>query len=419
MADRGRATWFACAFALAVAVRLAFGLVYWTDKPLTKDEHEYLSLARSLVAGQGLVYDAALPGGEAEAVGRAPGYPVFLALTGGGTRVVNAVPGSVKAAQAIVGGLGVLVVGAVALRLAGPDAALVAALAASVYPPLVWVSSYAWSEAIAWPLGLCAIGVFDRLARRDRRHDVGVALGAGVLVGLTVLVRPGTILFLPAGVLWLWTHGRRRAAAWLVVGSLAAIAPWSARNYVHYGRAMFVASEGGVTFWTGNHPLATGDGDLSTNPALKADQRRLEAQHPGSTDVDLESVYYGEALAWIRAHPVAWLGLELRKSFFIVVPVGPSYAQHSRRYAVSSALSYLIVLPFAAAGFLRLGAARRRTPGLWLLAASSIAVALIFFPQERFRIPVVDPALIVCASTLVARRDRIAERRNVAHRGAS
>jgi hypothetical protein len=41
---------------------------------------------------------------------------------------------------------------------------------------------------------------------------------------------------------------------------------------------------------------------------------------------------------------------------------------------------------------------------LLLLAASAVLVCLVFFPQERFRIPVIDPALIVCAACLGARR---------------
>ena len=39
-------------------LRLAFGLLYWTGKPLTHDEREYLALASSLAAGRGFVYDA-------------------------------------------------------------------------------------------------------------------------------------------------------------------------------------------------------------------------------------------------------------------------------------------------------------------------------------------------------------------------
>jgi preprotein translocase subunit Sec61beta len=34
------------------------------------------------------------------------------------------------------------------------------------------------------------------------------------------------------------------------------------------------------------------------------------------------------------------------------------------------------------------------------MAAATVAAGLVFFPQERFRIPVIDPALIVTASLL-------------------
>jgi 4-amino-4-deoxy-L-arabinose transferase-like glycosyltransferase len=321
------------------------------------------------------------------------------------------VPTSVKAAQAVVGALGVLTIAAISLHLAGPGAGVAAALVAAVYPPLVWVASYAWSEAVAWPLGVLAVWLFDFAPKSPRRRESLIQIGTGLVVGLTILVRPGTLLFLAAATAWLGTRGRWQRAAWIVAGALAVLGPWSARNYLEYGRIMSVASEGGVTFWTGNHPLAIGDGDLSSNPALRNDQYRLKSQHPGQSDEQLESVYYREAFAWIREHPLDWLALEIRKAFYIVVPVGPSYAQHSTRYAVTSMASYLLILPFAAAGFRRLGAARGRAPGLWLLAGSSIVAALIFFPQERFRIPVVDPALIVCSSALFAPRTRMTSAR--------
>ena len=75
--------WIAAAALVGFALRLAFGLVYWTHQPLTRDEREYLSLARSLAAGRGYVYDSEVLNGPIEPFGRAPGYPVFLALTGG------------------------------------------------------------------------------------------------------------------------------------------------------------------------------------------------------------------------------------------------------------------------------------------------------------------------------------------------
>ena len=85
---------------VGLIARLAFGLFYWVDKPLTRDEREYLSLARSLAAGRGFVYDADVAGAPQDPFGRAPGYPTFLVLAGGGRAEAHSVPAAVKAVQA-------------------------------------------------------------------------------------------------------------------------------------------------------------------------------------------------------------------------------------------------------------------------------------------------------------------------------
>jgi preprotein translocase subunit Sec61beta len=66
-------------------------------------------------------------------------------------------------------------------------------------------------------------------------------------------------------------------------------------------------------------------------------------------------------------------------------------------YRLSSVASYLILLPFAALGVRAWQRRPHRPEALFLLAASAVAAGLVFFPQERFRIPVIDPTLIVCA----------------------
>ena len=386
------------ASALGLVVRLAFGLGYWIDQPLTRDEREYLSLARGLAAGRGFVYDAEVLSGSQDPFGRAPGYPAFLALVGGGRAVTPSVPASVKITQALVGAAGVILVGLLAARLAGPRAGTIGAFGAAIYPPLVWVSAYAWSEAIAWPLGLLIVWWFDRAIWPGAPNAWRHAAVAGALTGVAILIRPSTLLVLPFALGWLvW---RRRFTLAIAMGAAAVVVviPWSIRNTIEYGRFVAVATEGGVTFWTGNHPRARGEGDLAANPHLKLESQALRRQHPELSEEAMEPVYYREALGWMRSHPIDWLRLEVRKVFYLIVPIGPSYTLHSTRYYGASVISYGLALPLAVAGFIRLGRRRSRTPGLWLLAGSAIATCLIFFPQERFRIPVIDPTLIICAS---------------------
>ena len=130
--------------------------------------------------------------------------------------------------------------------------------------------------------------------------------------------------------------------------------------------------------------------------------RALQAQYPDLSEEDLEPVYYAEAFAWMRAHPMDWLVLQARKVFYLIVPTGPSYTLHSPLYFWASVVSYGVVLPLALIAAWRRRGTLGATPGLWLLAGSAVAVCLVFFPQERFRIPVIDPTLLILAGTLLS-----------------
>jgi len=398
--DAAPIRWLLVAALVGLAARLAFGLGYWTDRPLTRDEQEYLSLARSLAAGHGFVYDDVLTSTGVEPFGRAPGYPGFLAIAGGGRDASPSVPALVKVAQSVVGAFGVVMAGLIAHRLAGRRAAVFAAAGVAAYPPLVWISGYALSEALFWPIGLLAAWLFDR-ARAHPTH-AGAALLCGLVLGAGTLVRPALVVFLPLAAALLVARRQPRPLALIALGMFVIVAPWTARNYAHHGRLVFVASEGGVTFWTGNHPLAVGDGDMAANMGIKLDNQRLRAEYPDVSEEDMEPVYYREALQWMREHPGDWLALQFRKVFYLVVPAGPSYTLHSTRYYVLSVVSYVPVLIVAIVAARRMRRDLPRLSGLWLLAASAVLVALIFFPQERFRIPILDPSLVILAGAGLA-----------------
>jgi 4-amino-4-deoxy-L-arabinose transferase-like glycosyltransferase len=394
--------------ALGFVLRLLFALFYWIDKPLTHDEREYLALAGSIASGAGFVYDEALETGTAQRFGRAPGYPLFLAMLDAGRPMPASSPARVKIAQSAVGAAIVWLIGLLAFSAAGPASGVAAAVVAALYPPLVWTPSYVLSETLFSAVALASalvlqLAVNRAEAARSSREGGALALLAGGLIGLAALIRPAMLLFLPLALAWLLIRKRSVLAIALIAAAAAVIAPWTLRNIRAHGRVVLIASEGGVTFWTGNHPLARGEGDLAANPELKRAELAFRRAHPNRTSEELESLYYREALAWIFDHPSAWAALVARKAFYTVVPMGPSYALHSARYRAASVASYLLVLPCAILGASRLWRSRRRPVALFLLAGSAVLVCLVFFPQERFRIPIIDPVLIVSAAALAGR----------------
>ena len=380
---------------VALIVRVVCAWTYWTGKPLTHDEREYLSLAASLAEGRGFTYPDTHDAGTGQRFGRAPGYPAFLSLFRPDADSQGA-PRVIQLAQALLLSLGVLMIAAIAREAAGDRAALIAAWLAALYPPLIWIPAYVLSESLYLPL---ALGCTMLLARPQRRHIVA----AGVVAGIAILVRPAMLLFMPLAALWLLRRRRLDLAMLLTVVTALTVMPWTIRNINTYERFVLVATEGGVTFWTGNHPLARGEGDLAANPELKRAELAFRSAHPALDAEALEPLYYQEALQWIKQNPGEWLLLTLRKAFYTIVPIGPSYALHSVKYRAVSIVPYLVVLPFALAGARRLWRSPRRPVALGWLALSSILVCLIFFPQERFRLPVIDPVLIISAAALAGR----------------
>lgn len=216
-----------------------------------------------------------------------------------------------------------------------------------------------------------------------------------------ILIRPAMLFFLPLALGWFVLRGRVRAAVVMLVTSIAVLTPWTVRNALVYDRFILVASEGGVTFWTGNHPLAVGEGDLAANPRLKEAELAFRRAHAHLTPEELEPIYYRDALASIAADPLWWMGLVARKAFYTVVPVGPSYTLHSTRYWAASVVPYALLLPCALVGLRRWWTSDSGQAAVLLLGLSAVVTGLVFFPQERFRIPVIDPVLIIAAAAAI------------------
>ena len=347
---------------------------------------------------------------------RAPGYPAFLAAVGAFTTIdahPRSTPAAIKVSQSVVGALGVIVIGLVAAHAGGPAAGALAAIGAAVYPPLVWICAYALSEALYSVLALACVLFLLRANDATVIGKVGpsvqnppfvrLVLG-GALSGMTALVRPVMVIFIALYAAWLFIRRVPAHAAVFVLGAAIVIAPWTLRNSEKAQRFVMIAAEGGVTFWTGNHPLARGEGDLAANPQLKSADVDLRTRYRHLDANALEPIYYREALGHIRADPGRWLGLIARKLVYQWIPAGPSYRIHSTLYAATSIASYAVVLPFGLAGFVRLARQRRLPVALVLLVSSQVLAGLIFFPQERYRIPAIDPALLILSAVWVTSR---------------
>jgi 4-amino-4-deoxy-L-arabinose transferase-like glycosyltransferase len=229
---------------LGGVVRLAW-LWLFSDHPLWLDEAEYVALAQTLRGG-GYVDDFLWL--------RVPLYPLWLALLlGPGESLLLARLGQL--------GLGLLVVYQL-YRIAlvvwhDRRVALVGALGAALYLPLVAYSFYLMAEMLLLAL-LCAyLLVLLRVAQQATARRVALA---ALLLALAVLTKPVAAACAPALLVALWFGGQSwrqrlgKAVLALLVGLLL-IGPWAVRNTLVHGHVIVLDTTGGFNAWFGNSEL--------------------------------------------------------------------------------------------------------------------------------------------------------------------
>ena len=360
----------------------------------------------------------------------APGYPALLGLVGGaaGDHAADAV----RWLQAALGVWVVACIGALGAAVGGARVARGAAWLAALYLPLAGFSALLYSETLF--LALLAPALV--LLARDRSAGAGadVAL-AGVLLGLSALVRESALLLVPLLAAWValvnrgagaGPRGGWRAAALLALTAAATVAPWTARNLQVHGRLVPVAISTGGSFHVGlnahdvNYDLAGLGEDPTRAPGALRAALRGPAPEPWSPETagapaERASANVARGLRFAVEHPAYALRSRLVEVVDLLTPL--SYPVRSLRFVETraplgsptarAAFAWLAVLMVPA---LLLAALWGWTTGAawdghrWLLAlttAGALASALVS-GLSRYRAPALPLLLVFAAVALLA-----------------
>lgn len=259
-AARGRSSWLTTGgIGILAFIPRLYASLAWAREPVW-DGHYYDFGARQIASGVGYA-DEALIGGVPvwhPWCHYPVGYSGFLAglyaVFGSGQHVA-------PIANAVVGALVVALTHRVGLCWLSWHRALVAAVLCAVNLELIFYSPLVMTELLSTLGPLAAIWI---AAAQRSSHPWRGAVLSGVVLGLSTLVRPQTILFAP--VLGLaFGPGRTpfsprsitNAAIVLGVG-LAVVAPWTYRNCRVMDGCAFVSTNGGWNLAIGALPRATG-----------------------------------------------------------------------------------------------------------------------------------------------------------------
>ncbi len=380
------AAFLAVLFLAASGLRFGFTLAYRGD--LTRpfeglaagaDPFDYDLFGRNMAAGRGYVWEDGTPTSF-----RAPGLPLFLA---GLYSVVGVSYPAAYAALALLGGACAVATFFLARELADERFARWAAVLAAVYPPDVYACSHFFSEALFAPL---LGGGLALLARGVRTHAVWPLAAGGLLLGLAALTRSFAVLLLPLFAVWLLGHPLARrgwvAAAVFSVGFLAAVLPWTARNYHVHGRPVLIATNGGSTFYGANNPVVAASLKEHGNwiATTKLPGRDLIDAQPD--EVSHDKMEWKLGADWVKEHPgqFAKLGVFKVIRFWLPFVNYPSL----KVYPVANVLlttPFLVVILVGLFASVVNGADRRRFAVLHLTMLANLVMVVIFWGDPRFR----------------------------------
>jgi tetratricopeptide (TPR) repeat protein len=399
-------------FAAAFAARAVF-VLQWMRTPLGRmpllDAKSYETWAMDILAGH-LVREKAFY--------QSPFYPYFLAVI---YKILGHHHLPVLMMQAAVSAATGVLIGLIAKELFGERAGLAAGSLAAAYRPFIFQSALLHKET--WGLLGLASFVFMALKaeRRGRRSDF---VWSGILLGFTALSRGNVLLLAPAAAAW-WLWRRRKQAVPGVVacflGLGAAVLPATIHNFMASRDLVLINYTGGFDFFVGNNPSANGlpswPNAVSAEPAQEeTDTARIaEAAlgHPLKPSA-VSRWWFMQGLRFIadspgRALKLVWTKTRLYWNRY-EAPDAYDVSFVSRTFWTLlrlPLLSFGLLVPLAALGL----ALRPREAGL--LAALSLGYmgsALLFYVNDRYRLPQAVFLLPFCGAGLVGLLDAFRSR---------
>jgi 4-amino-4-deoxy-L-arabinose transferase-like glycosyltransferase len=406
--------WLLVIVLTATALRLAWVLYAAREPRGFHDPTLYGVFAARIADGHGYTF----ANGEATTY-----YPVgYVGALGAVVRLVGLtpIPENISMTAAVfnlVLGVGTVVLTfEVGRRLFDNRTGLIAAAVVALWPNLIFHTAVILTETLFIFLVMAAVLVLVALPASTKRIGWRRPAVFGVILALSALVRPISLMLLPVLLLVLIVAGTgwRLAIGYVGIATLAVVlvlTPWTIRNVRETDSFVVISTNLGDNLCMSRHAGATGAFQSGSACIVRAKGLKRPEY-----EVEVNNTNIRRAVQFVRSHPLSEAKLVFLRGYHTVendhdgLLASESYGANpfipsvGRRFLEIVANAYFFVA--VVLGLLAVPAflGRHRPWRLFfLLAAAALAVQpLIFFGDPRFHVPVL-PFVAVLAAVLLTR----------------
>lgn len=339
-----------------------------------------------------------------------PGYPYLLAgvywLSGQTTQFWPII------LNMLLGIISLFLTYRIASEFGNNRATLIATALAGMQPVLISFEAQLLSLPMECTLNLLWIWLFIKCT--DHMSDYRLSLGAGLVLGSSIITRPTTLLFLPVSYTLLILYSKReapnknpahkpsyRSAHMFLIGTLIMILPVTIRNTIVSGDPVIISTNGGINFFIGNNP----NYDHTTALRPGSEWSMLISRVDDKPDTSSSRYWYAEGIAFLTHHPLdairlySWKFFQLLHSNEIIRNLDLQEIRNTSSILRLPGVDFGLLVALGLPGLFLLPSTRKRTILIMYLGLSSLSI-ILFFMATRYRLPLVH-ILCFCSSLTI------------------
>ncbi|MBL7191693.1 glycosyltransferase family 39 protein [bacterium] len=366
-------------------------------------------ILRILILDSEFYHNSALKIISGDIIGNFPFFmsPLYSYLTASIYSIIGAQSFAVVIFQTALSCLTLWMIWRLASLILNDEAAVIAAWLGAVFPVWIYFDGVLLTASIILFLNTAALLL---LALWFKDHRIWRLFTAGIMLGLSASARPNILLFAAVLLFYLFNERLHKPAFYVFMGLILLIIPVSVRNYAVTGEFSLTTVSGGMNFYVGNNPDATGlyvepPFIESSDPESEYQTYLEEARRLSWKDLSpaqASGYWYKTGMLYLLQNPLRWIQLWWCKFFYfwnnleapnnISIYAAQSYSPLLRVFFLKFGLLISLGIP----GLFILPKSRIKT--IFLLYLITILISnIIFFTSSEFRFPVI-PLILIGAS---------------------